>query len=49
MHIAVISGHPLLVGAAIEALKGYKFAPGLINGIPSKQATSVVVRFQLPN
>jgi protein TonB len=45
----VISGHSLLVEAAIEAVRRYKFAPGTINGKPGAQATSVTVDFRLPN
>ena len=41
--IVLQSGHPLLVGAAEEAVKKWKYASA-----PETTTTSVVVRFDLP-
>ncbi len=41
------SGHPLLVPAAMEAVKRYKYRPTLLNGQPTKVQTSVEVVFSL--
>jgi len=48
--VSVISGHPLLVPAAVEAVKQWKYKPYLLNGQPVRVETSVTVAFQLqPN
>ncbi|HLG17686.1 MAG TPA: energy transducer TonB [Blastocatellia bacterium] len=36
-----ISGHPLLIRAAVEAARGWRFQPTLLNGVPV-QATGVI-------
>jgi periplasmic protein TonB len=43
----VISGHPLLVGAAMQAVKQWKYAPTLLNGTPVDVAMNVTVNFSL--
>jgi TonB family protein len=42
-----ISGHPLLLPAAIEAVKQWKYAPALRNGIPVEESTQADVSFKL--
>jgi TonB family protein len=44
----LISGHPLLAPAAIEAVKQWKYKPYLLNGEPVEVETSVTVNFTLP-
>lgn len=45
--IKVISGHPMLVQAAIDAVKQWEYKPFLLNGRPAKVETTVVVPFSL--
>jgi TonB family protein len=47
MDIKVISGHPLLITAAIEAVKQWEYNPTLLNGQPVEVATEVSVPFVL--
>jgi TonB family protein len=46
--IQVGSGHPLLVPAAIEAVKQWEYKPTLLNGKPVEVVTVVEVMFDLP-
>ncbi|HEY6352296.1 MAG TPA: energy transducer TonB [Candidatus Angelobacter sp.] len=43
----LISGHPLLVDAATEAVKTWKYRPWLLNGEPVSVETTVTVRFHM--
>jgi protein TonB len=43
----VVSGHPLLVAAAIEAVRQWVYQPTLLNGNPVEVVTQVVVNFTL--
>jgi protein TonB len=45
--LAVISGDPLLVSAALEAVRQWKYKPYLLNGQPVDVETQVTVAFQL--
>jgi len=45
--ITLVSGHPLLVQAAQEALSQYKYRPTLLNGNPIPVQTTVDVNFVL--
>jgi protein TonB len=47
-NILLISGHPLLVPAAQEAVKQWVYRPTLLNGDPVEVATVVDVQFTLP-
>lgn len=47
--ISLISGHPMLVPAAIEAVKQWKYQPYLVNGVPLNVETQVQVNFSLSN
>jgi TonB family protein len=49
LNMQLISGHPLLVAAAQEALKQYRYSPTLLNGAPVEVVTMVDVPFVLPN
>jgi TonB family protein len=46
-HMSVIGGHPLLVPAALEAVKQYEYSPTLLNGVPVEVVTQVDVNFTL--
>ena len=43
--ITAIDGHPLLIYAAIEAVKQWKYKPYLLNGEPIEVETTAVVSF----
>jgi len=45
--LQVISGHPILVPAAIEAVKQWRYRPYLLNGEPVEVETSITVTFQI--
>lgn len=45
--LTLVSGHPLLAPAAIEAVKQWKYKPYLLNGQPVKVETQILVNFQL--
>jgi TonB family protein len=45
--IAVISGHPLLIPAALEAVKLWRYEPTLLNGEPVEVSTQIDVNFTL--
>jgi len=47
--VELISGHPLLAPAAIEAVKQWKYRPYLLNQIPVEVETQVQVNFTLAN
>jgi protein TonB len=42
-----VSGHPLLVPAAIEAVKQWRYRPYLLNGEPVEVETVITVTFQI--
>jgi protein TonB len=44
-NLDVISGHPMLVPAAIEAVKQWKYKPFVINGWPVEVETTIHVSF----
>ena len=46
-HLEVISGHPLLVPAAMEAVRQWVYQPTLLNGQPVEVTTEVDVNFTL--
>jgi TonB family protein len=45
--VDLVSGHPALAPAAIEAVKQWKYKPYLLNGIPMAVETQVIVNFSL--
>jgi TonB family protein len=45
--IGVISGHPLLIAAALDAVKLWQYQPTLLNGQPVEVLTQVDVNFTL--
>lgn len=45
--LVVISGHPLLVGAALDAVKQWRYRPTILDGEPVEVDTTISVVFQL--
>ena len=45
--LQVISGHPLLVQAALDAVKQWRYRPTLLNGEPVEVVTTIDVVFTL--
>jgi len=43
----VVSGHPMLVTAAVEAVKQWRYRPYLLNGQPVSVQTQIQVNFRL--
>jgi len=46
-NLQVVSGHPMLAPAAIEAVKQWRYKPFLLSGQPLEVETAVTVTFQL--
>jgi len=47
INLQLISGHPMLAPAAIEAVKQWKYKPYLLNGEPVEVETQIQVNFTL--
>ncbi|MGH9775620.1 MAG: energy transducer TonB [Candidatus Acidiferrales bacterium] len=47
--VEVVSGNPFLVGAALEAVRRWRYAPVLLDGEPVEVETSITVNFVLTN
>lgn len=45
--VKLVSGHPMLTPAAIDAVKRWKYRPYLLNGIPMEVDSMVTVNFTL--
>jgi protein TonB len=46
-HLTVISGHPLLVQSAMDAVKQWVYKPTYLNGAPAEVETEIDVNFTL--
>lgn len=46
-NLQVISGHPMLVGSAMQAVRQWRYAPTLLNGTPVEVDTEITVNFTL--
>ena len=46
-NLHLISGHPLLVPAAMDAVRQWRYRPTVLNGQPVEVETQIVVRFTL--
>jgi periplasmic protein TonB len=46
--VRVVSGHPILARAAVDAVKRWKYKPYLLNGAPIEIDTEITVNFKLP-
>jgi protein TonB len=47
MNLSVASGHPLLVPAALDAVRQWRYRPTLLNGEPVEVITQIDVNFTL--
>jgi len=47
-NLKVVSGHPILARAAVEAVKQWKYKPYLLNGSAVEIDTQIAVNFKLP-
>jgi TonB family protein len=47
-NLVVISGEPLLAGAAVQAVSKWQYHPFLLNGEPVRKQTRITVTFKLP-
>lgn len=48
-NLQLVSGHPMLVPAAIEAVREWRYRPYLLNGQPVEVETTITVIFSLSN
>lgn len=46
-NLQVVSGHPMLAGAALDAVKQWKYKPYYLNGQPVEVETNITVNFSL--
>ena len=46
-NLRVVSGHPMLSGAAVEAVRQWRYRPYVLNGEPVEVDTQVMVNFTL--
>lgn len=46
-NLQLTSGHPLLVDAALRAVKRWRYKPTLVNGVPVEVVTTIEVNFEL--
>jgi len=44
---SALSGHPLLKDAAVQAARGWKFAPTQLSGVPVKVIGTITFNFQM--
>lgn len=45
--LQVVSGHPLLIQAAIDAVRQWRYRPYILNGAPIEVDTQITVNFIL--
>lgn len=46
-NLRLLSGHPMLAGAAIEAVRQWRYRPYILNGEPVEVETQITVNFSL--
>jgi len=46
--LKVVTGHPILARAAVDAVKQWKYKPYLLNGVAVEIDTQIAVNFKLP-
>ena len=46
-NLTVVSGHSMLVAAAVEAVKQWRYRPYMLNGEPIEVETEITVNFML--
>jgi protein TonB len=45
--ITVRSGHPLLIDAAVNCVRQWKYQPAILNGVPVESPVHIQVHFRL--
>ena len=48
-NLQVVSGHPILIRAAVEAVTQWRYRPTLLNGNPTRVDTTITANFSLSN
>jgi protein TonB len=48
-NLQVVSGHPMLIPAALEAVQQWRYRPFLLNGEPVEVESNITVTFQITN
>lgn len=46
-NLEVVSGHPLLIQAALSAVRTWRYQPTLLNGVPVEVITTIDVNFTM--
>jgi protein TonB len=46
-NLHVVSGHPLLINSAVDAVKQWRYRPYLLNNEPVEVETQIVVNFKI--
>ena len=46
--VNVVSGHPLLTQAALDAVKHWRYQPSYLNGAPVEVDSSITLNFKRP-
>jgi protein TonB len=46
-NVKPMSGHPILIQAALDAVKQWEYQPFQLNGEPAEVETAVVVKFHM--
>jgi len=47
--VKILSGPLLLQRAAADAIRQWKYAPGMLDGVPTPMHVTVVLKFRIPN
>jgi periplasmic protein TonB len=48
-NLQLVSGHPMLIPAALEAVQQWRYRPFLLNGEPVEVESSIIVTFRIAN
>jgi TonB family protein len=46
-NIVVVEGHPLLIAAAVDAVRHWRYEPARLRGIPTRSPLNITVHFRL--
>jgi len=46
-NLKVVSGHPMLINSAVEAVKQWRYKPYVLNGEPVEVETQITVNFNM--
>lgn len=46
-NLKALSGHPILIQAALDAVRQWEYKPFLLNGAPVEVETKILIRFHL--